>query len=56
MLGMVSLTLEPVARVLQPIHPILCFESLALMAFGVAWLTKGEGFLKDRPHIHIEAS
>jgi hypothetical protein len=56
MMGMVSLTLQPVTRVLQPIHPILCFESLALMAFGVAWLTKGEGFLKDRPHIHTEAS
>jgi hypothetical protein len=48
-LVMVSLTLAPVARLLQPFDPLLCSESLALVAFGVAWLTKGEGLLKDRP-------
>lgn len=27
--------------------PTFCFESTALMAFGFAWLTKGETWLKD---------
>src|SRR6185312_5964742 len=26
---------------------VFCFESTALFAFGIAWLTKGETFLKD---------
>jgi len=29
-------------------HPVFWFESLATMAFGAAWLTKGEWILKDR--------
>jgi hypothetical protein len=48
-LVMVSLTVKAVARMLQPIDPLLCCESMALVAFGVAWLTKGEGILKDKP-------
>jgi hypothetical protein len=32
---------------LKGFHPIFWFESLAVMAFGVAWLVKGELFLKD---------
>jgi hypothetical protein len=27
--------------------PVFCFETTALIAFGIAWLTKGETFLKD---------
>ncbi len=27
--------------------PVFCFESTSLLAFGTAWLTKGETFLKD---------
>lgn len=36
-----------------PDHLFLVSESLALIAFGVAWLTKGEGFLRDRPQNHV---
>lgn len=46
---MVSLTVKGVAEWLRPAHPLLCAESLALMAFGVAWLTKGDGLLRDKP-------
>jgi hypothetical protein len=27
--------------------PVFYFESTSLLAFGTAWLTKGETFLKD---------
>jgi hypothetical protein len=30
------------------------FESTAILAFGFAWLTKGEAILKDKPHEHEE--
>jgi hypothetical protein len=29
------------------LKPVFFFESLALMAFGISWLVKGEAFLKD---------
>jgi hypothetical protein len=29
------------------LDPTFCFESTALLAFGFAWLIKGETFLKD---------
>ena len=28
---------------------VMCFEASALIAFGIAWLVKGEAFLKDDP-------
>ena len=40
---MVSLNLEGAERLLRPINPLLTCESLALIAFGIAWLTKGNG-------------
>jgi hypothetical protein len=36
------------ARWLTGFHPIFWFESIAVMAFGAAWLTKSEVFLKDQ--------
>lgn len=50
---MVSLNFRSAARFLAPIDPLLSGESLALIAFGISWLTKGNGILKDRPHNHI---
>ena len=32
---------------LANLHPVFCFESIALVAFGFSWLTKGEFLLKD---------
>jgi hypothetical protein len=52
--AMVSLTLDRAERLLRPINPLLTCESLALIAFGVAWLTKGNGILRDRPHNHLQ--
>ena len=52
-LVMIGLNFRPVSPWLQPIDPLLCSESLALAAFGVAWLTKGEGILRDPPHERV---
>jgi len=49
---MVTLTLRAVSQARHPSHLLFWFESLALAAFGIAWLTKGEGILKDKPHNH----
>jgi len=38
---------SPVAKVLDSINPIFWLESIAVVSFGVAWLIKGETFLKD---------
>lgn len=53
---MVSVNFESAARLLAPIDPLLSCESLALIAFGVAWLTKGKGFLRDKPHNHLHVA
>ena len=29
------------------VGPVLCFETTSMIAFGIAWLVKGETFLKD---------
>jgi hypothetical protein len=33
---------------LAPISPVFWLESIAVIAFGLAWLTKGEAILKDQ--------
>lgn len=53
---MVSLTIRAIAESLRPSFLLFWCESLALAAFGVAWLTKGEGILRDRPQDHIRSS
>jgi hypothetical protein len=52
MVGMTSLTL---ARILEGRHPsqwLFWLESLAMAAFGTAWLTKGGGLWRDNGHGH----
>jgi len=55
MITMVGLTMRSVIERRHPSHWLFWCESLALCAFGVAWLTKGEGFMRDRPHNHVVA-
>lgn len=54
--GMVSITARALAHSLRPSPWLFWLESVALAAFGVAWLTKGEGLLKDKAHNHNHLS
>ena len=56
MCAMVALTVHASLHSLPPSGLLFWWESLALAAFGIAWLTKGEGILKDKPHPHIHAA
>jgi hypothetical protein len=52
---MVALTVLGVDPRHAPFHLFLVSESLAMFAFGVAWLTKGKGFLHSRVQEHLPA-
>jgi hypothetical protein len=52
MVALVSLTVRATVERRHPSPWLFWFEALALAAFGVAWLTKGEGILRDKPHNH----
>ncbi len=40
-----------IGKFLEKLKPTLFLESIAILAFGIAWLTKGEAILKDQqPH------
>lgn len=49
---MLSLTIKSVQAVLWPTGVLFWCESLALFAFGIAWLVKGDVFLRDSPRNH----
>jgi len=34
---------------IQGIHPLFWLEAIAVVAFGISWLVKGEAILKDKP-------
>ena len=38
---------ETAAASLKAYHPIFWLETVAILAFGVSWITKGEAILKD---------
>lgn len=38
----------PATTIGKGAHPVFWLESIAVVAFGVSWLTKGEAMLKDR--------
>ncbi len=50
MVVMVSLTLRGIVERRHPSPWLFWLEALNLAAFGVAWLTKGEGILRDKPN------
>lgn len=50
MMTMVGLTIRSVVERRHPSHWLFWCEALANCAFGVAWLTKGEGFMRDKRH------
>lgn len=54
--AMVGLTIDSSLRAIPPSRLLFWGETLALAAFGIAWLTKGEGLLKDKPHHHAPPS
>ena len=56
MIAMISLTILTTVERRHPSHWLFWCESLALFAFGVAWLTKGEGFMRDKRHNHNHAA
>ncbi len=37
----------PDGNVFEPFQPVFWLEAIAIVAFGVAWITKGEAILKD---------
>jgi len=39
--------LPSIGKLAAPLSPVFWLESIAVMTFGVAWLTKGEAILKD---------
>jgi drug/metabolite transporter (DMT)-like permease len=41
-------TIPTIHRLISFLKPILLFETVALLAFGFSWLTKGEFLLKDQ--------
>jgi len=49
---MTGLSIRSTLERRHPSHLLLWCETFALIAFGVAWLTKGEGLLRDKPHNH----
>lgn len=51
MVAMVGLTIRSVVERRHPSPWLFWCEALALGAFGVAWLTKGEGFMRDKRHM-----
>jgi len=44
---MVVVAIPPVKTLVERLTPIFWLESVAVVAFGVSWLTKGETILKD---------
>ncbi|MBI3922609.1 MAG: DUF998 domain-containing protein [Armatimonadetes bacterium] len=52
--GMYYLLPHEAASVLARYHPVYWLEAIAIVSFGISWLTKGEAILKDevKPHGH----
>lgn len=44
----VLVKLTPLKSLVEPLTPVFWLESLAVVAFGISWLTKGEAILRDQ--------
>jgi hypothetical protein len=51
MIAMTSLTIQANIARHHPSHLLFWCESCALCSFGIAWLTRGEGFMRDKRHM-----
>jgi hypothetical protein len=40
--------LPPIKAIVERLEPRFWLEAIAIVAFGVSWLTKGEAILKDQ--------
>lgn len=47
LMGIYSFLPKAVSALLKPFTPVYWLEALAIIAFGVSWLVKGEAILKD---------
>lgn len=48
--------LPAIATLAAPLKPVFWLEAIAVMTFGVAWLTKGEAILKDEEQAGAQAA
>ena len=47
LIAIYSLLPKPVSTSLEFTHPVFWLETIAILAFGFSWITKGEAILKD---------
>ena len=45
----IEVSVPKLKNLLEPYHPILWLEAMAILFFGISWLTKGETILRDKP-------
>lgn len=50
-IGVYSFLPESLTNAIDPLNPIFWLESLAIIAFGLSWLVKGEALLADETSI-----
>jgi hypothetical protein len=50
-LALAGIAVTPVAAPLSTLDPEFWLESVAIVAFGVSWLVKGQAVLRDRPPV-----
>lgn len=53
LLAIVLVKQFPMDGALMPLHPVFWLEAIAVVAFGVSWLVKGEAILKDEEAVTV---
>ena len=54
LIGVLGFVPEGVIQAVEAWNPVFVLESIAVIAFGVAWLTKGQAILADTPEAQAE--